>query len=110
MPGMNNPDQPVTGASEPSTKIYRDADGNECALLELCRKEPEWAANVIAMLEARWEKYTDPGVVHPLRAPERVWVQWMPKLRAPMVYLRPPAILDGTIGNYVLTNTVGERI
>lgn len=40
-------DQPVTGAPESSTNVYRDIDGNECTLLELCRKEPEWAANTI---------------------------------------------------------------
>lgn len=91
-----------------TSRVYRDVDGNECSLQELCRKAPEWAASVIETLEARLEKYTDPGVVHPLQAPGRVWVQWLPRLRGAMVYLRPPAILDGTIGNYVLTNTVGH--
>jgi hypothetical protein len=27
-------------------------DGNECTLEELCRKEPEWAASIIATLKA----------------------------------------------------------
>ena len=32
-------------------KLYRDADGYEITLLELCRTEPEWAANVMTSLQ-----------------------------------------------------------
>lgn len=28
-------------------KIYHDVDGNECNILQLVKKEPEWAANRI---------------------------------------------------------------
>ena len=30
---------------------YKDSDGNECTLLQLVRREPEWAANNIRRLE-----------------------------------------------------------
>jgi hypothetical protein len=42
-----------TNAAE---RTYRDADGNECSLVGLCRKEPEWAANMIIAHESRLEK------------------------------------------------------
>lgn len=28
-------------------KVYRDAEGNECNVLELVKREPEWAANAL---------------------------------------------------------------
>jgi hypothetical protein len=85
-------------------KLYTDADGNTCTLSALCRKDPEWAASIIRTLEARWDKYTEPGTEHPKQAPDRIWVQWMPRLRGAVVYNRSPAILDGTIGAYVLAD------
>lgn len=35
---------------------YRDSDGNECSLFVLCKREPEWAANVIERLKADAEQ------------------------------------------------------
>jgi hypothetical protein len=32
-------------------KIYQDSDGNNCNILDLVRREPEWAANVIQYYE-----------------------------------------------------------
>lgn len=34
-------------------KTYYDADGNEVNILQLVKKEPEWAANVIQSLKER---------------------------------------------------------
>ena len=34
-------------------KKYHDADGNDCNILELVKKEPEWAANIIQYYEKR---------------------------------------------------------
>lgn len=31
--------------------MYHDQEGNECTLLQLCGKEPEWAANRILSVE-----------------------------------------------------------
>ena len=74
----------------------------------LIAAELAWRDQRIAQLEARWEKYTDPGVAHPPRAPARIWVQWMPRLRNAVVYLQAPAILDGTTGCYVLSSATSS--
>ena len=34
-------------------KIYHDADLKECNILELVKREPEWAANIIQEYERR---------------------------------------------------------
>ena len=106
---MTAPTRP-DGEGEMTEKLYKDSDGNTCTLDALCRKEPEWAANAIRALELRWEKYTDPGVEHPRQAPERIWVQWMTRLRSPVVYERAPAIHDGTIGCYLLAKQSPEKL
>ncbi len=30
-----------------TAKIYHDSDGNECSILQMVRREPDWAANRI---------------------------------------------------------------
>ena len=34
-------------------KKYRDSDGDECNILQMLNREPEWAANVMQELERR---------------------------------------------------------
>ncbi len=38
------------------TKVYHDADLNECNILELVKKEPKWAAEIIQEYERRLAK------------------------------------------------------
>ena len=38
-------------------KKYYDSDGNECNILELVKKEPEWAANVLQYHEQQSQKF-----------------------------------------------------
>jgi len=33
-------------------KIYHDVDGNKCNILQMVKREPEWAANIIQHYEA----------------------------------------------------------
>jgi len=42
----------VQGVDMNLQKIYHDSEGNKCNILEIIKKEPEWAANIIQHYEA----------------------------------------------------------
>ena len=44
---------------------YKDFDGNDISLDKLCRKDPEWAANVIRTLKAILKRVMDEGIAEP---------------------------------------------
>jgi hypothetical protein len=68
----------------PIRKVYRDENGNAIALLALCQKDPNWAANVIAMYEERLARIREAhGLLHRCHTYEGI------------------ALLDEVLGAYV---------
>lgn len=56
----------------------------------------------IERLRALVEKLYDPTVQDRRVPPERIWVQWVARIRSPLVYDNPPAIVHGALGCYDL--------